>query len=338
MRAPDPSAVRETATGADVDVETAAEPDLSIVVINWNTREMTRACLQSVRDALDGPDAGKITAETIVVDNASEDGSADMIAADFPEMTLIRNPDNRGFAAANNQGFRIARGRQILLLNSDTLVHGDVLSASVAYLDDHPRTGAMGCKVLNTDGTTQMTCHQYPSLINQALMASGLWKLKWPRFLGRYHMTHWKRDTETEVEVISGCYLLLRREVLDQVGPLDEDFFFFGEETDWCRRMRDAGWTLMFAPVGTITHHGGGSVRKLNHKRDVMLAGAKVRLHRKHGGWPAAALAWSIAAAFNGSRAAFWSLRAGLGGGQAARDRAAHFRNVTRDLGKVWQG
>jgi GT2 family glycosyltransferase len=313
-------------------------PDLSIVIVNWNTLQMTRECLQSVYDGLARPAAGAIAAQVILIDNASADGSADMVAADFPQVDLIRNVTNRGFAAANNQGFAIARGRHILLLNSDTLVHGTALQDSVAWLDAHPKVGALGIKALNADGTTQMTCHQFPSLINQFLLASGLWKLKRPRFFGRYMMTDWARDTTREVEVISGCWLMLRRPVLDGVGPLDEDFFFFGEETDWCRRMRDAGWVLMFSPLGTFTHYGSVSAKKLNHKRDVMLAGSKVRLHRKHGGQAAAAVAWLMAAAFNASRAVFWTLRAALGGGARAQERAQHFRRVTGELGLIWRG
>jgi GT2 family glycosyltransferase len=312
-------------------------PDLSVVIVNWNTREMTLDCLSSVQAGLAGPDAGAIDAQVIVVDNGSEDGSAEAIRARFPDVELIRNRHNRGFAAANNQGFLLATGRYVLLLNSDTVVHGDALSASVAYLDDHPLVGALGIKALNADGTTQMTCQRYPSLLGQLLLASGLWKLERPGVFGRYQMRDWDRDTEREVEVISGCYLMVRRQVLEQVGPLDEDFFFFGEETDWCRRMRNEGWILMFSPVGTFTHYGSASARRLDHRRDVMLAGSKVRLHRKHGGPVAAVIAWVIAALVNVLRAVYWSLR-GLGGDPAARARARHFRSVTRDLGVVWRG
>ena len=305
-------------------------PDLSIVVVNWNTRGMLRDCLASVRDGL-----GDLPAEVIVIDNASEDGSADMVASEFPEIVLIRNAENRGFAAANNQGFAVARGRHVLLLNSDTIVHGDVLARSVAWLDERPEVGAMGCRVLNTDGTVQLTCSMYPSILNQLLQASGLWKLRWPPFLGRYLMTDWQRDSERHVETISGCYLLVCRQVIEEVGVLDEAFFFFGEETDWCRRMRDAGWRLVFAPVGEITHHGSVSARKLNHRRDIMLSAALVRLHRKHGGVVPAALAWLIAGIFNGSRAVFWTLRRALGDRQAA-ERARHFRGVVANLRDAW--
>jgi GT2 family glycosyltransferase len=311
-------------------------PDLSIIIVNWNTLAMLRDCLASVYAGL-GAGLGGLAAEVIVVDNASEDGSAEMVAAEFPAARLIRNAENRGFAAANNQGFALARGRHVLLLNSDTLVHGDVLQRSVAWLDAHPEVGAMGCRVLNTDGSVQLTCAMYPSILNQLLMASGLWKLRRPRFFGRPFMTDWRRDSERVVDTISGCYLMVRRPVIEEVGVLDEAFFFFGEETDWCRRMRDAGWTLMFAPVGEITHHGSVSAKRLNHRRDVMLSGAIVRLHRKHGGVGAAAIAWAIVGFFNLSRAVFWSLRQALGDRRAG-ERAGHFRRVLAHMDEAWPG
>ncbi len=308
-----------------------SDPDLSIIIINWNTREMLRDVLETVYAS----EAGRAS-EVIVVDNASEDGSADMVAADFPQSVLIRNTDNRGFAAANNQGMDIARGRYWLLLNSDTLVHGEVLQASVDYLDNTPEAGAMGCRVLNRDGTVQLTCSREPTLTNLVIKTSGLWKLKWPRFLGRYHMTDWARDSERAVDVISGCYLLVRREVVAQIGQLDDDFFFFGEETDWCKRMRKGGWKLMFAPVGEITHYGGGSVKKLNHKRDVMLTGAFVRYHRKHGGLLGGLACWVLLTGFNGSRAAFWSLAQAVSRQGHVRERATHFRKVFAQSFQTW--
>ncbi|RMH53340.1 MAG: glycosyltransferase family 2 protein, partial [Alphaproteobacteria bacterium] len=253
--------------------------DLSIVIINWNTREMLRDCLASVYDTLGG-----LEAEVFVVDNASEDGSQDMVRRQFPQATLIANSENRGFAAANNQALEIARGRNVLLLNSDTLVHGDVLARSCDYLDSHPDVGVMGCRVLNADGSLQITGTGYPSLVNLALMATGLWKINSVPFFDRYQMTAWDRRSEREVDVVSGCYMMVRKSAMDEVGLLDESFFFYGEETDWCRRYKDAGWKLVVAPVGEITHFGGGSVKKLNHKRDVMLTAGTVRLHRKHGG------------------------------------------------------
>ncbi len=303
-----------------------ARPDLSIVIIEWNTINLLRDCLASVF-----ANQGGLKIEVIVVDNDSHDGSPEMVENEFPEVIQIRNADNRGFAAANNQGFDICTGRHVLLLNSDTYVIGDVLAASVRYLDQHSDVGAMGCRVLNPDKTMQATCSMWPRLLDLFFMSSGLWKLKHPRFFGRYQMTNWQRDNERQVEVISGCYLMLRQGVLQQVGQLDEDFFFFGEETDWCKRINAAGWKLMFAPVGEIVHYGSASARKLNHKRDLMLTDATIRLHRKHSGVLAARVAWVMLFGFNLSRAAYWSLRS-LTAGDSASPRATHFRNVVKGM------
>ncbi len=313
------------------DNEAKSEPDLSIVVVNWNTKDMTRDCLASVRAGLDNLDA-----EIIVVDNASTDGSADMVEAEFPESVLIRNMENRGFAAANNQGFDVACGRYVLLLNTDTLIHGDVLPASVAWLDAQCDVGAMGCRVLNTDGSVQLTCSMYPSFLNLALQLSGLAKLPGSRFFGRYQMRDWNRDTVREVEVISGCYMLVRRTILSEVGGLDEAFFFYGEETDWCQRIRAAGWKLVFAPLGEITHHGGGSVKALNHRRDVLLSEATIRLHRKHSGVLGGLLAFALIVLFNASRAAYWSLAALFLHSERARERGRHFRAVLGASNRIW--
>jgi len=304
---------------------------LSIIIVNWNTVDLLRDCLQSVYDGLGGQDA-----QVIVIDNASEDGSADMVSELFPTVELVRNSENLGFAAANNQGFALARGTYVLLLNSDTLVHGDVLQQSVAYMKSHPKVGVFGCRVLNTDGTVQPTCRMYPSLLNTALSASGLWKLAWPRFLGRFQMSDWQRDSERTVEVVSGCYLMLPRKVIEEVGELDETFWFFGEDDDLCKRVHDAGWEVKFAPVGEITHYGSASARKLKHRRDMMLGQAKVRLHRKHSGFVAAATCWLLLLWFNSSRALFWSIRGLLFGGPAARERAVHFIRITSAFNQVW--
>lgn len=304
--------------------------DLSIVIVNWNTREMLRDCLQSVFDNI-----GALEAEVFVVDNASGDGSPDMVAANFPQTILIRNAENRGFATANNQALTSARGEYVLLLNSDTLVHGTVLESSRQYMNAHSGVGVLGCRVLNADGSLQITCSKWPSLMNLALLTSGLWKLPGPAFLDRYQMTRWDRTDARSVDVVSGCYMFVRARAIHEVGLLDESFFFYGEETDWCRRFQGAGWQLQFAPVGAITHYGGGSVKRLNHRRDVMLTEATVRLHRKHGGLAAALACWAMLAIFNFSRATFWSI-ASLLRGSRARERARHFRRVVAASARTW--
>ena len=304
-------------------------PDLSVVIVNWNTIGMLRDCLGSLFAS-----GVKASLEVFVVDNASSDGSPDMVEAEFPSVKLIRNTRNMGFAAANNQALRLAKGRHVLLLNSDTLVHTGVIDASIDYLDQNPQTGMMGCRVLNADGTVQTTCSRFPTLTNLVLLTSGLFKVPGLSVARRYRMEDWQRDDERDVEVVSGCYLMARRSATEAVGLLDEDFFFFGEETDWCRRFLAHGYAVRFAPVGTITHFGGGSSKSLNSKRDLMLSEATVRLHRKHGGLAAAAAAWSILFVFNASRYAYWSFksltqRSGL-------DRSGHFRGVVAGFHTAW--
>jgi GT2 family glycosyltransferase len=207
------------------------------------------------------------------------------------------------------------------------------LSASVAFLDENPSVGVMGCRVLNTDGTVQTTGSRFPSLLNLTLQAIGANRLP-GAFFDRYQLARWDRRDTRPLDVISGCYMMVRRTAMEQVGLLDEAFFFYGEETDWCHRYAKVGWTLMFAPVGEITHFGGGSVKLLNHRRDVMLSEGTVRLHRKHFGWVGGAACWALLLAFNGSRAVVWSLISATG--ERARTRAQHFRAVTLSFGAVW--
>jgi GT2 family glycosyltransferase len=189
-----------------------------------------------------------------------------MVAQRFPDIRLVRNPENLGFAAGCNAGLEVATGRYLLLLNPDTIVLDDVLAATVRYLDKHAGVGAVGCRVLNGDGSLQRSCFRDPSVLNTFLSVTGLAKLPWPRFLGREWMTHWQRDSERDVDVVTGCYLATRREVVEDVGPLDAGYFFCGEEADWCRRMRARGWVLRFAPVGEIIHLDGVAGRKLSER------------------------------------------------------------------------
>jgi len=296
--------------------------NLTIVIISFNTKVMTRECLNSIYE-----NAGEGATQVIVVDNDSKDGTVEMIREYFPLVELIVNSDNRGFAAANNQGFEIAQGELILLLNSDTIILDDVVENSVGYMLANPEVGAMGCRVLNTDMTMQSTCSGYPTLLRLLFLTIGLDRLKHLKLFDSYLLRNWKRDYERDVDVISGCYLLTRREVIEQVGPLSEDFFFFGEETDWCLRMRKADWALRFSPVGEIVHHGGGSVKKLNYQRDVMLTNATILLHKKNGGLVSAFLAFLILTMFNLSRAVFWSISSLWSSENKLR--AKHFRQVT---------
>lgn len=305
--------------------------DLTIVIVNWNTKGILEECLHSTLNGIQG-----MSAEVIVVDNGSEDGSPEMVRREFPEVQLIANAENLGFAAANNQAIEVAKGKHVLLLNSDTLVLGDVLPRSLAYMETHPEVGVMGCRVLNTDRSVQLTCSRIPTLTNLFLLTTGLFRLKTPKFCGRYQLLDWDRDSERDVETVTGCFMLVRRAALDDVGLLDETFFFYGEETDWCKRFAVHGWKLRFAPVGEIVHHGSLSSRACNHRRDLMLSEGILRYHRKHSGVFATALAWCMLATFNTSRFVYWQIAAYFGKAEYATDRARHFRNVVKEFVKAW--
>lgn len=301
--------------------------DLSIIIVNWNTRDLLRDCLASVFQGL-----GSLTAEVIVVDNASHDGSVEMLRVDFPQVRLIENDRNLGFAAGNNVALRLSIGRHVLLLNTDTLVRDHVLPEAVAWLDLHPEVGVMGPRLLNADGTVQPSCSAFPSLWFLAMQTLGLTRIP---ALDHYRMTGWDRGSERRVDVISGAAMFVRRTAIATVGLLDEAFFFYGEETDWCHRFKQAGWKIVFVPIPEIVHFGNGAASKLNHRRDVLMTQGTTRLHRKHGGLVAGLLCFAILSAHNASRAVFW---AGLSvikrPGAAAR--ARHFAAVVADLPRAW--
>jgi hypothetical protein len=218
-------------------------PEVTVVVLNYNGRDLTPACLASLPPGV----------ETIVVDNGSKDGSPDEIAAKFPAVTLVRNPVNRGFAAAVNQGLALARGRYCCLLNNDARLTPEALSALVAYLDGHPDAGIAAPQLLHEDGRRQHSFDNFPSLATVFLNKSLLRLLFPARFPSKKQEYAEPRDVES---VIGAC-LLARRELVDRIGPLDEAYFFFVEETDWCLRARQAGLRVVFVPAARVVHLQG---------------------------------------------------------------------------------
>ena len=261
-----------------------AAPAVSIVIVNWNTRALLRDCLVSIAAETRAPH------EIIVIDNASRDGSAQMVADEFPDAVLIANSDNKGFAGANNQGLRIASGDHVLLLNPDTIVLDGAIDKMLDWLSRHPDVGCVGCQVLEGPGVIQRTCFADPSALNLAIVELGLMRLadRIPLF-GRPWYSDWDRTTEREVDVVSGMFMLVPRAVLDKVGPLDDAFFVYAEEADWCRRIRKAGWRCVFAPVAQIVHLDGGSksTAQIRSRMYVQMQKSHMIYVRKHGGLPA---------------------------------------------------
>ncbi len=229
--------------------------DVSVIIVSWNTKEILRNCLRSVYEQVGG-----IRFEVFVVDNASSDGSAQMVEDEYPQVRLIRNAENRGFAAANNQAITLATGRYLLVLNPDTIVLDGAIAKTVAFADEHPEAGVIGCKILGSDRTLQRSCFMYHSLLNLLILTSGLHRV-FPGscFFGRERMTWWDYRSVREVQALTGCFMLVRREAISQVGLMDERFFMYAEEMDWCWRMRSNGWKVLYFPHAEIVHLGGSS-------------------------------------------------------------------------------
>jgi len=258
-------------------------PDLSVIIVNWNVRDLLRRCLHSILASLPA-----CQLEIIVVDNGSTDGSAEMVRMEFPQVHLLANPDNRGFTGANNQGLAVARGRYVLLLNPDTEVVGDALETLVAFADAHPDVGVVGPQLLNPDGTVQSSRRRFPTLATALLESTWLQPYAPRRLLARYYVLDRPDDEVQDVDWVTGAALMARREAVEQVGPLDEGFFMYSEELDWCRRFRAAGWRVVYLPTARIIHHEGKSSEQVLPARHIHFQTSKIRYFRKYHG-PAAA-------------------------------------------------
>ncbi|HTY85973.1 MAG TPA: glycosyltransferase family 2 protein [Candidatus Acidoferrum sp.] len=254
--------------------------DISVIIVSWNAHGHLRDCLDSIRKT-----GGSWIREVVVVDNASSDGSPEMVARQFPEVKLVRNKENLGFARANNLGIKISAGAYLALINSDVVVHPGCLKRLAAFLDTRPDVGLVGPKILGRDGLLQRTCRLLPGVWNIICETLALDRLfsKWPLFSGR-EMRHWNQDTEAEVEVLSGCFWLVRRSAVERVGGLDERFFFYAEDIDWCKRFNDAGWKVCFFPDAQATHFGGGSSLNVPLRYSIEMVRANLAYWKKHHG------------------------------------------------------
>jgi len=263
--------------------------DVSIIIVNWNTRDVLYDCVLSVYDQ-----TRDVSFEVILIDNASTDGSVEMVQNEFPQVQLIINQQNRGFAAANNQGIKIARGRYVLLLNPDTIVLDRAIEKTVAFADEHPDIGIIGCQVWESQNTIQKTCFTFPSLKNLVLLHSGF-KHLFPKsnIWNQEKYGSWDRTTEREVDVVSGMFMLVRQAAIQQVGLMDENYFVYAEETDWCYRFWKNGWRCYFTPTAKILHLDGGSksTEQISIKMYVQQQKSLLIYYKKKLGWPSWLLA-----------------------------------------------
>jgi len=253
-------------------------PDLTICIVSWNTREYLLRCLESIREA---PDLA--TREVIVVDNASQDGTVEAVTAAHPEVKLVQNAENVGYAAGNNEAIRRASGRHILLLNPDIVVHPGSLDALLDVLRRRREAGAVAPRLILPDGTVQASCRTFPTpdvILWEALGLSRLFSRS--RVFGKYRMTWWDYDDERRVEQPMASALLIRGETIDQVGPMDEGFPIFFNDVDLCMRIHEAGWEIWFTPEASMDHVGGASTSQAPRRMIIESHRSFVRFYRKH--------------------------------------------------------
>ena len=247
--------------------------DLSIIIVNTNSRVLLQNCINSVLDNTTG-----IEYEIIVVDNNSTDGSTEMLRAEFPTVKLVQNKSNLGFPASNNRGFAISSGRYVLALNPDTVVLGNALTSMVRFMDDHHEAGACGCRLHNADGSLQPSWESFPTLFSEVFYGTPLNRI----------FSHRKRRPANgvyDVDWVSGACLMVRRETMNEVGAFDERFTpIYSEETDWCYRIKEHGWRIYYLPEPQVIHLGGQTTKHNRTWFFLQLQRNKCLFLRKHRG------------------------------------------------------
>jgi N-acetylglucosaminyl-diphospho-decaprenol L-rhamnosyltransferase len=289
-----------------VQSKPSERPDLTVVVVNYNTAHL----LDRMFSALE---AGRATLnlQVIVVDNASRDGSLEVLRDRYPGVELIENTNNVGFARANNQAVPLMRGRYVLLLNTDAFVSPDTLPKTVSFMDEHPRCGVLGVKLVGADGSLQPSCRYFPTPCNTFLASTGL-----KRFFPGVRLVDdgsWDHASERVCDWVPGCFYLVRREVIDRIGLFDPRYFLYFEEVDHCQAVHKAGWCVMCYPFTNVVHIGGesanseGSLTHAGRQISALQIESELLYFRKHYG-----LSGVLAAGVLSSLADFISACSGL--------------------------
>jgi asparagine synthase (glutamine-hydrolysing) len=298
-------------------VPPARAPELTVIVVNWNTQGLLRDCLTTVAAYLKD-----VRHEVIVVDNASADGSADMVAREFPAVRLIRNPENVGFARANNQAMRVAAGEWFMLLNSDTRLTDDSVARLFASVRGRPGLGVAHCRLLLEDGRVQYSTYRFPSVGLSVLEGFGFYKLLPPARRGELLLSgYWEEGEERDVDWVSGAFMLMPRAVFEQTGGFSEEFFMYGEDLEWCYRIRAAGFSIRHFPQASLIHldHSSSNIR-WGERRIALCLKSQLEIHGQRHGRLAQAALHGTGVAVAAFRAAYFGLR-GLRGGRGGYDR-----------------
>lgn len=238
--------------------------DLSIIIVNWKVKDLLEKCLRSIFEQ-----TKNIGFEIFVVDNASGDGSVEMVREKFPQVDLTASTENLGFAKGNNLAAKKANGKYVLLLNPDTEILDNALEKMVKFMNNHPECGIAGCKLLNPDLSLQPSVRSFPTFASQVFILLKLHHL-FPHSKAMYHylMQDFDYEKTQEVDQVMGAFFMIRREVIEKIGLLDENFWIWFEEVDYCKRAKNAGWKILYTPEAKIIHHYGQSFKQvLNVKK-----------------------------------------------------------------------
>jgi GT2 family glycosyltransferase len=257
-----------------------SQPDISVVIVTWNGKAFVLECLDSLKKA-----ESRLSVEIIVVDNASTDGTLEAIRREFPHVMLIENTSNLGFARANNLGLELARGKYFCLVNSDVNVPSATLAKMFSYMEENPTIGLLGPIMRDPNGGIGQSVMWLPTIWNSLCCALGLHRIfRNSKILGGFEASGYSYDRTEDVEVLTGWFWMARRSAIEQVGPLDQQFFMYGEDIDWCYRFRRAGWRVVFYADAEALHYGAGSSRKHPIRFHVEMRRANLQYFRKHQG------------------------------------------------------
>jgi len=262
---------------ASLDTE-STQITVSIIIVNWNARDYLMQCLASLSG-----DVCRYPMEIIVVDNASTDGSPECVTRQYPWVNLIRNAENMGFAKANNIGVSVSTGKYLCFVNSDVTVLPGCINSLVEYCEEHPEAGMVGPRIIGSNGQLQRSCRGFPSIWNMFCRALALDSIfHGCKLFTGYSLDCWKHDSLRRVDILSGCFWLVPRQSLLQVGLLDESFFIYGEDMDWCKRFWSKGWQVVFVPFGKAIHYGGASSSKAPIRFYIEMQRANLQYWIKH--------------------------------------------------------
>ncbi len=252
--------------------------ELTITICSWNTIDDLRLCLESLKQ-----EASSAIFEVIVIENASSDGSKDMVEREFPEFRLLAQTINRGFTGGHNLAMQARKKPHVALLNSDTIVHPGALATIMDYFRENPEVGIIGPRLLNPDGTLQYSCRRFPNPIAAAFRNTFLGKI-FPdnKFVRTYLMKDLDHNQPCQVDWVSGAAMFIRKQVVDAIGGLDPEYFMYCEDTDYCKRAWDHGFKVIYLPTAVITHAIGRSTDKVANKMIVRFHRSMFRYYKKH--------------------------------------------------------